>query len=46
MVAYSGQRITWDQAWNSSEVLMPEPLAWDGSPPASEVARPGITKFA
>jgi hypothetical protein len=46
MAAYSGQRITWDQAWNSSEVLMPEPLAWDGSPPASEVARPGITKFA
>jgi len=45
MAAYTGERITWDQAWNSAEVLMPEPLDWDGKPPASEIARPGITKF-
>ncbi len=45
MAAYTGQRITWDQAWNSTEVLTPEPLLWDGEPPHSEVARPGITKF-
>lgn len=46
MAAYTGQRIGWDQAWNSTEVLMPEPLRWTDAPPASEVARPGITKFA
>jgi predicted dehydrogenase len=46
MAAYTGQRITWDQAWQSAEQLMPEPLDWDGEPPPSEVARPGITQFA
>lgn len=45
MAAYTGQRITWDQAWNSQEVLMPELLAFDQEPPVSVVARPGITKF-
>jgi myo-inositol 2-dehydrogenase / D-chiro-inositol 1-dehydrogenase len=45
MAAYTGQRITWEQAWNSKEVLMPEPLRFDSEPPKSEVARPGITKF-
>lgn len=45
MAAYTGQRITWDQAWNSTEVLMPEPLTWTDAPPVFEVARPGITKF-
>ncbi|MBL8728717.1 MAG: Gfo/Idh/MocA family oxidoreductase [Planctomycetes bacterium] len=46
MAAYTGQRITWEQAWNSTEVLMPEPLAWDGEARVGEVARPGITRFA
>ena len=46
MAAYTGQRITWDQAWNSQEVLMPDGLTWDSEPPRSEVARPGITKFS
>ena len=45
MAAYTGQRITWDQAWNSQEVLMPEKLAFGDEPPKSVVARPGITKF-
>ena len=45
MAGYTGQRITWDQAWNSTEVLMPEPLKWDDQPPASKVAIPGVTKF-
>ena len=45
MAAYTGQRITWEQAWNSDEVLLPEPLDWDGAPPASTIARPGVTKF-
>lgn len=45
MAAYTGQRITWEQAWNSQEVLMPELLTWDAAPPKSEVAVPGVTKF-
>lgn len=45
MAGYTGQRITWQQAWDSSEVLMPEPLPWDGEARTGEVARPGITRF-
>jgi predicted dehydrogenase len=46
MAAYTGKRVTWDEAWNSKEVLMPELLRWDEAPPKSEVALPGKTKFA
>ena len=45
MAAYTGRRLTWDEAWNSKEILMPDQLAWDAPPPKSEVARPGLTKF-
>jgi myo-inositol 2-dehydrogenase/D-chiro-inositol 1-dehydrogenase len=45
MAAYTGQRISWEQALTSKEVLMPERLAWDDAPPKSAVAIPGITKF-
>lgn len=45
MAAYTGQRVTWDQAANSQESLVPEPLRWEDAPPAGEVARPGITRF-
>jgi len=45
MAAYTGQRITWDQAWESSEVLMPEEVTLDMAPPVSSVAIPGKTKF-
>lgn len=45
MAAYTGQRVTWDQAWNSKESLVPEPLRWEDAPPSGEVARPGITRF-
>jgi myo-inositol 2-dehydrogenase/D-chiro-inositol 1-dehydrogenase len=45
MAAYTGKRITWQQALESREVLVPEPLGWDQAPPKVEVARPGITKF-
>jgi hypothetical protein len=45
MAAYTGQRITWDQALASEEALMPAKLAWDDAPPASSVAIPGVTKF-
>lgn len=44
MAAYTGQQITWDQAWNSREDLMPERLAW-GPIPTPTVAIPGQTRF-
>jgi myo-inositol 2-dehydrogenase/D-chiro-inositol 1-dehydrogenase len=46
MAAYTGQRITWEQAWNSQEVLMPADVTLDMAPPKVEIARPGITKFS
>ena len=44
MSAYSGQAITWEQAWNSQEDLTPPSYAWGpiATPP---VARPGVTHF-
>lgn len=45
MAAYTGRRVTWEEAWNSQEVLMPEQLTWDAAPPAAVVAMPGKTKF-
>ncbi len=44
MATYTGQEITWEQAWNSKQDLTPEQYAW-GPAPAIEIARPGITKF-
>ena len=45
MATYTGQKITWDQALNSEENLSPDRYAWDATPPKSEVAIPGVTKF-
>ena len=48
MVAYTGQTITWDEAFNSNETLGPKmdeynrDLIWTHN----EVAKPGITKFS
>lgn len=46
MAAYTGQRITWQQAHESKEVLMPNLLKWGDQAPVSEVAIPGVTKFS
>jgi predicted dehydrogenase len=46
MAAYSGKRITWEQAANSQEVLMPDDISMDMEPPKSVVAVPGVTKFS
>ncbi len=46
MAAYTGQQVTWDQALNSQEKLVPEPLDWNGSLPSSPRAQPGVTKLA
>ncbi|MCA8952314.1 MAG: Gfo/Idh/MocA family oxidoreductase [Planctomycetes bacterium] len=46
MAAYTGERLTWQQAWDSQEILMPADLDLAAEPPASAVAIPGITKFS
>ena len=47
MVAYTGQTITYDEAWNSTEKLGPDPeeYNWDMKAPDVPVAMPGETKF-
>ena len=45
MAAYTGQQITWDQALNSQERLVPEKLEWDMSHDVPPMPRPGVTKF-
>ncbi len=45
MAAYTGQQITWDQALNSQERLVPENLDWNGKLEAPPLPRPGVTKF-
>ena len=45
MSAYTGKRLTWEQAMNSKELLAPESYAWEAAPPPAEVAMPGVTKF-
>jgi hypothetical protein len=42
MSAYTGKAVTWNQALNSKENLMPAKLEW-GSLPFPDVAVPGTT---
>jgi predicted dehydrogenase len=41
MSAYTGKRVSWEQALNSREDLMPPKLTWDMSLPEAQVAIPG-----
>lgn len=45
MAAYTGQTVSWEQALNSQESLMPETLEW-GDLPTPPIAVPGQTKLA
>jgi len=45
MSAYTGRRLTWEQAMNSKQLLAPERYTWDAAPPPDEVAMPGVTEF-
>jgi predicted dehydrogenase len=45
MAAYTGQEITWDQALNSEEQLVPKHLDWNGSLDVPPRAQPGVTEF-
>ncbi|MEJ7608357.1 MAG: Gfo/Idh/MocA family oxidoreductase [Bryobacteraceae bacterium] len=46
MAAYTGQLVTWEQAMNSQERLVPETIDWKGSLAVAPMARPGITKLS
>ena len=43
--AYTGQEITWEQALNSEEKLVPDNITWDMSFQPPPLAMPGRTKF-
>jgi len=45
MAAYTGQQVTWEQAMNSQEKLVPENLDWNGKLDVKPIAQPGITKL-
>jgi myo-inositol 2-dehydrogenase / D-chiro-inositol 1-dehydrogenase len=44
--AYTGQELTWEQAMNSEERLVPENITWDMKFEPAPMAMPGRTKFA
>ncbi len=51
MATHSGQRVTWDEAYNSDLVLAPKSYAWDADPPVMPgpdgkypQPMPGVTK--
>lgn len=45
MAAYTGQEISWEQALNSQEKLVPDQLDWNMKLPIAPMAMPGQTKF-
>ena len=45
MAAYTGQTITWEEAMNSQESLVPADLSWDAPIEVPPVAMPGKTKL-
>jgi len=45
MAAYTGQEISWEQAMNSQERLVPEKITWDMPLPIAPMAMPGKTRF-
>ena len=45
MAAYTGQQVTWEQALNSQEKLVPDNIDWNGSLAVPPRAQPGISKL-
>ena len=45
MAAYTGQEVTWEEALNSKEQLVPEKLDWKMKLPIAPLAVPGFTKL-
>jgi len=46
MAAYTGEEVTWEQALNSEERLVPERLEWNMELPVPPIAMPGQNKLA
>jgi len=46
MAAYTGQEISWEQAMNSQEKLVPDELDWKMKLDIPSMAMPGVTKMA
>jgi predicted dehydrogenase len=46
MAAYTGKEVSWTEAMNSKEQLVPDNLTWDMDLPIRPMAMPGKTKFA
>lgn len=46
MAAYTGKEVTWEEALNSQDQLVPDPMDWGMDLPIRPMALPGITKFA
>jgi myo-inositol 2-dehydrogenase / D-chiro-inositol 1-dehydrogenase len=46
MAAYTGEEVSWEQALNSEERLVPEKLEWDMALPVRPMAMPGQNKLA
>jgi predicted dehydrogenase len=46
MAAYSGQEVTWEEAMNSTEKLVPDNLEWKMKLSPAPMAMPGVTKIA
>ncbi len=45
MAAYTGKEVSWDEALNSQEKLVPDDLTWDMKLPIKPMAMPGQTKL-
>ena len=45
MAAYTGQQVTWEQALNSQDKLVPDQIEWNGKMEVRPRAEPGITKL-
>ena len=44
MAAYTGQEVTWEQAMNSQEKLVPESLDWKMKLDIAPLAMPGVSR--
>jgi predicted dehydrogenase len=44
MAAYTGENISWEDALNSEEHLVPEKMSWDMNLPVRPIALPGLNK--
>jgi hypothetical protein len=46
MAAYTGQEVTWEQAMNSQEKLVPDNPDWSMKLEIAPMAMPGATKLS